>query len=58
MKKYLVLAYFNDENETAKYVWFDTEEEARKWIEGYRHDFPEQFVLDEFWEIGEMRKLN
>ena len=47
---FLVIGYFKSD-ESVKWIWFKTEEEANEWIDGYKRDFPDDFVVAEFIEV-------
>lgn len=53
--KFLVILSFVDETNT--WNWFETEEEAVGWIEGYKKDFYGQFIVSEFVEVDVKRKI-
>lgn len=53
---FLIIGYFKSD-ESVKWHWSATEEEAREWIDGYKHDFPDDFVVAEFVEVELRRDL-
>lgn len=53
---FLVIAHFKSD-ESVKWNWFETEKEAEEWIEGYKKDFSDDFIVDEFMEIESRRDL-
>ncbi|WP_395546792.1 MULTISPECIES: hypothetical protein [unclassified Lacrimispora] len=53
--KFLVILTFTDESNT--WNWFNTEEEAVAWINGYKKDFYGQFEVSEFVEVDVKRKI-
>ena len=53
---FLVIAHF-ESDESVKWNWFETEEEAEEWIKGYKKDFSDDFIVDEFMEIESRRDL-
>lgn len=53
---FLVIAHF-ESDESVKWDWFETEKEAEKWIEGYKRDFSDDFIVDEFMEVESRRDL-
>lgn len=52
---FLVILSFVDE--TSTWNWFETEEEAVSWIDGYKKDFYGQFIVSEFVEVDVKRKI-
>lgn len=52
---FLVILSFIDE--TSNWNWFETEEEAVDWINGYKEDFYGQFKVSEFVEVDVKRKI-
>lgn len=53
---FLVIGCFESED-SCKFIWFKTEEEANEWIEGYKKDFPNDFYVAEFIEVESRRDL-
>ena len=53
---FLVIGYFKSD-ESVNWIWFKTEDEANEWIDGYKRDFPDDFVVAEFIEVESRRDL-
>ena len=56
-RPFLILCHLeNKDCNDCKYIWMDTEEEVKDWIEGCKKDF-DNFVLDDVFEIGSIREV-
>lgn len=56
-KPFMVSDHFEGEDCEMRVNWFETEEDAKEFIKGYRHDFSVIYVLDYFIEIGSSRDI-
>lgn len=54
---FMVADHFEGEECEMRVNWFETEEEAKEFIEGYKHDFSDIYVVDDFIEIGSLREI-
>lgn len=55
---FLVIDHFEGKTYESQVNWFHTVEEIKEHISGCRKDFPENYVLDDVFEVQGYRKVN
>lgn len=55
---FLVIDHFEGETYESQINWFHTIEEVRERVSGCRNDFPDNYVLDDVFEVQGYRKVN
>lgn len=56
-KPFMVSDHFESEEREVRVNWFESEEDAVEYIQGYMESFPGEYVVDEFIEIGALREI-